>query len=83
MLFHHPANCGDPTVPDNGFINSYQNTNEGAQIIFRCNPGFDPDLTMLAVCEANGMWNPDPADLVCTKQSCKSIHSVEEACWGG
>ena len=33
---------------------------------------------MLAVCEANGMWDPDPAGLVCTKKSCKSIHSVEE-----
>ena len=80
MLFHHPVNCGDPAVPDNGFISSPPNTCEGAQVIFRCKSGFCPHLTMLAVCKANGMWNPDPGDLVCTKKPCKSTHSVEEEC---
>ena len=43
---------------------------EGAQIFFRCNPGFVPAGNMTAVCETDGRWNPDPATLVCT---CKII----------
>ena len=77
MLFHHPANCGDPAVPDNGFISSPPNTCEGAQVIFRCNPGFCPDQTMLSVCEANGRWNPDPGDLVCTGECTNSMYVKE------
>ena len=53
-------------MPGNGSIEPYQNTTEGAEIFFRCNPGFVPAGRMTAVCIADGRWNPDPADLVCT-----------------
>ena len=43
---------------------------EGAEIFFRCNPGFVPAGDMTAVCGTDGRWNPDPATLVCT---CKII----------
>ena len=74
MLFLHPANCGDPSVPRNGSIEAYQNTNEGAEIFFRCGPGYIPAGRTRAVCAADGMWNPDPA----TACTCKSTHSLEQ-----
>ena len=63
-----PANCSDPTPPTDGSIETYQNTTEGAEILFRCNPGFVPAGRMRAVCGADGRWNPDPATLVCTSE---------------
>ena len=59
------ANCSDPTPPVDGFIEAYQNTTEGAEIFFRCNPGFVPAGRMRAVCGADGRWNTDPTTLVC------------------
>ena len=63
--FLSPANCGGPTSPRNGSIDPYQNTTEGAEIFFKCNPGFVPAGRMRAVCRADGRWNPDPGTLVC------------------
>ena len=61
------VNCSDPTVPVNGsIVSAYQNTTEGAEIFFRCNPGLVPAGRRTATCGADGRWNPDPATLVCT-----------------
>ena len=68
-----PANCGDPTVPTNGSIGTYQNTSVGTKIVFGCNPGFIPAGNMTAVCASDGSWTPDPATLVC---KCKSSYIV-------
>ena len=68
-----PANCGDPTLPTNGSIGTYQNTTEGAEIVFGCNPGFVPAGNMTAVCASDGSWTPNPATHVCT---CKSTYIV-------
>ena len=68
-----PANCGDPTVPTNGSIGTYQNTSAGTKIVFGCNPGFVPVGDMTAVCASDGSWTPDPATLVC---KCKSSYIV-------
>ena len=64
--FLSTVNCSDSTVPVNGSIDPYQNTTEGAEIFYRCNPGFVPAGRMRAVCGADGRWNPDSATLVCT-----------------
>ena len=45
---------------------------EGAEIFFKCNPGYVPAGRMTAVCGADGRWNPDPATVVCTGE----IHCV-------
>ena len=45
---------------------------EGAEIFFKCNPGFVPAGRRTAVCGADGRWNPDPATVVCTGE----IHCV-------
>ena len=76
MLFLPPVNCGDPTAPRNGSINSYQNTTEGAQIVFRCDPGLVPAGDMAAVCAANGSWTPNPATTMCS--SCESTNSIKK-----
>ena len=71
--FFFPANCGDPTVPTNGYIyGTYQNTTEGTVIEFGCDSGFVPAGNTTAVCALDGRWIPDPATLVCT---CKSTYS--------
>ena len=59
------VNCSDPTSPGNGSIGTYQNTTEGAEIFFRCNPGFVPPGRMIAVCASDGRWSPDPVELRC------------------
>ena len=67
LLF--PVSCGQPVIPGNGSIDTYQNTLEGAEIFFKCNPGFVPAGRMRAVCATDGRWNPDPAALVCTSET--------------
>ena len=69
-----PANCSDPIVPINGFIVPYQNTTEGAKIVFGCDSGYFPTENVTAVCGADGRWNPNPSTLVCT---CKSTYSMK------
>ena len=62
-----------PRAPENGNIENIQSisTVGGAQIFFRCNPGYVPTRRMNATCvspdgsSAVGAWVPDPADLVC------------------
>ena len=61
-----PVNCSDPTPPMDGSIEPYQNTTEGAEVFFMCNPMFVPTGRMTAVCGADQRWSPDPATLVCT-----------------
>ena len=60
-----PADCGDPSLPVNGFVMAYDSTLEGSQIVFQCSPGFVPSQEMMSVCAADGSWIPDPAELEC------------------
>ena len=60
-----PADCGDPSLPVNGFVMAYDSTLEGSQIVFQCNPGLVPSQQIVSVCAANESWTPDPAELVC------------------
>ena len=71
--FFLPVNCEIPTVPENGIIENIQSVSAvgGAQIFFRCSPGYVPPGRMSATCvspggiSAMGTWTPDPSDLVC------------------
>ena len=56
-----------------GSIAPYQNTTEGAEISFICNPGFIPAEDMTAMCAADGRWSPDPAGHRCT---CKNTYLI-------
>ena len=66
VAFSISVNYGQPVTPGNGSIDPYQNTTVGAEIFFRCNPGFVPAGRMDAVCGADGRWSPNPATFVCT-----------------
>ena len=71
--FLPPVNCEMPTLPANGSIENFQSisTVGGAQIVFRCNERFVPAGNITATCvspdriSAMGIWNPNPANLVC------------------
>ena len=73
IYFLPPVDCVVPHAPGNGIIENIQNisTVGGAQIFFRCSPGYVPAGRMNATCvspdgiSAVGTWTPDPADLVC------------------
>ena len=49
-----------------GSIDPYQNTTEGAEISFGCNPMFVPSTRTTATCASNGMWTPNPFSITCT-----------------
>ena len=59
-----------------GSIEPYQNTTEGAEIFFKCNPGFVPTGRMRAVCGADWRWNPDPAGLRCAGEIMHTVLPV-------
>ena len=69
FLLLFPVSCRQPVIPGNGSIEAYQNSLEGVEIFFKCNPGFVPAGRMRAVCGDDGRWNPDPATLVCTSET--------------
>ena len=58
------VDCGPPTAPRNGSVESYTDTAEGSVVFFSCDPGLVPGQRMTAVCTEDG-WSPDPADLNC------------------
>ena len=83
--FLPPVNCGVPHAPENVIIENIQSicTVGGAQIFFRCNPGYVPAGRTNATCRSPdglsvvGTWTPDPADLVCNGEI-KSRHKSDE-----
>ena len=90
LLLLSPVNCSDPTAPENGSIVPYQNTTEGAEIFFICNPGFVPAGRMTSTCACNGMWTPDPGSLTCIceyplgcKESLGTKLYTHSYTWGG
>ena len=73
----HAATCRQPLPPQNGSVDDRRGTNDGYMVNYYCNPGFLPDVPMIAICTTvNGSWVPEPADLVCTKQ----LHNVPGNC---
>ena len=64
-----------------GSIEPYQNTTEGAEIFFKCNPGFVPTGRMRAVCGADGRWSPDPAGHRCAGEIMHTVLPVTGDCY--
>jgi len=56
------VDCGPPSVPRNGSLQSYTITTEGSVVFYSCDPGLVPEGRRRAVCTENG-WSPDPTDL--------------------
>ena len=72
----HTVDCGDPQAPDNGIINSYTSTIEGAQITFQCND--DPSNVMTSTCSSAGVWEPDPAMIMCQATTTETTPDISE-----
>ena len=68
--------CGDPQAPDNGIINSYTSTIEGAQITFQCND--DPSNVTTSTCSSAGVWEPDPAMIMCQATTTETTPDIGE-----
>ena len=66
------VDCGLPGVPRNGSLESYTDTTEDSEVFYSCDQGLVPEGRMRAVCTGN-RWNPNPADMCCTKSRCKYL----------
>ena len=73
---NHTVDCGDPQAPDNGIINSYTSTIEGAKITFQCND--DPSNVMTSTCSSAGVWEPDPAMIMCQATTIETTPDISE-----
>ena len=60
------VDCGPPTAPQRGSLESYTNTAEGSEVLYRCDSGLVQEGRMRAVCTRNG-WSPNPARVNCTE----------------
>ena len=63
------ANCGTPTSPQNGYINSYVSSIEGAVVNITCLNGLE-EWNEKITCGHGGNWIPNPtATDICTNDS--------------
>ena len=58
------AHCVEPDPPVNGNVD-YSPGAVGSSVTVQCNTGFVPQEPVTATCQANGSWNPTPADHMC------------------
>ena len=59
--------CGIPIAESfNIEISSINTTTEGSWMSYNCIDGFVPNNLLVAVCDSNGRWNPDPTEHICT-----------------
>ena len=57
--------CTAPSPPVDGFLSPFSATNEGAEVVYCCDAGFQPQGNNTAVCGSNGVWRADPAQHQC------------------
>ncbi len=65
FLIPHIAGCGLPPSPTNGYVDDFESSEEGAELVYECNPGLLPTGRSISTCIA-GDWAPDPAALLCS-----------------
>ena len=66
MLLYVTGGCAAPSPPVDGFLSPFSATNEGAEVVYGCDAGFQPRGSNTAVCGSNGVWRADPAQHRCT-----------------
>ena len=59
------VNCGAPSFSTGVTVETFSNTTVGSEIVYQCQSGFLPEGGVTSVCRGDGMWNPDPATLLC------------------
>ena len=70
MIVLSSVNCGNPghQIDDSVVVNGFRDltsATEGNNVTFTCLCGFVLIGPSTSTCMANGMWKPDPKDLVC------------------
>ena len=64
------ANCGPPSLPTNGYVDSHTGTEEGARVDVTClsESQQQENYTVLIICSQSGRWQPNPTD-ICNQDS--------------
>ena len=59
------VSCGTPSFGIRMDVEPFTNTTVGSQVVYRCQSGLLPEGRRTSVCGEDGMWNPNPATLMC------------------
>jgi len=73
----YTVHCGYPQAPRGGHLVDNFTTEEGSEVLYKCDEGLTPQGIMRALC-TEGFWRPRPVDLIC-----KSIHSDQPSTTAG
>ena len=68
-LFTPSVSCGAPSFSTGVTVAPFNSTTVGSEIVYQCQSGLLPEGRMTSVCREDGMWNPDPATLLCEGKS--------------
>ena len=69
----HAADCGTPPPPVNGFLQPHTNTTVGSVVVLQCGLGFVPEGVVIAVCESDGQWTPNPGGITCSPSPTQTL----------
>ena len=59
------VSCRAPSFSTGVTVEPFSNTTVGSEIVYQCQSGFLPEGGVTSVGGEDGMWNPDPATLLC------------------
>ena len=65
VLISSSVSCGSPSFASGVDVEPFNSTTVGSEIVYQCQSGFLPEGGVSSVCREDGMWNPDPATLLC------------------
>ena len=65
LLTFFSVSCGTPSFAGRVDQEPFSNTTVGSEIAYQCQSGLLPEGRMTSVCGEDGMWNPEPATLIC------------------
>ena len=67
--FIYTVHCGYPQAPRGGHLVDNITTEEGSEVLYKCDEGLTPQGIMTALCTEEGLWRPNPAAHIYTNQS--------------
>ena len=57
--------CEEPTLASGVIVEPYTTTIVGSVIFYQCQQSWFFPSSASSMCEANGIWSPDPSQVVC------------------
>ena len=79
MLFL-TARCEDPSPPVDGYIGSYDTTENNSVVTYWCDPGnyLSPPFSF-SICTSSGLWVPEPAFIKCLPApTCNTLDNLKK-----